>query len=39
MKEDGSPQITVHYPKFKNGEATIKDVRVKQNFGELCLSI
>ena len=35
--EDGSSQITVHYPKFKNGEATIKDVRVQQNFGELSL--
>ena len=35
--EDGSSQITVHYPKFKNGEATIKDVRLQQNFGELSL--
>ena len=31
--EDGSTQIRVHYPKFKNGEATIRDVRVQQNFG------
>ena len=33
MNKDGSKAIKVFYPKFKNGEATIKDVRVKQNFG------
>ncbi|XP_065068881.1 uncharacterized protein LOC135694119 isoform X2 [Rhopilema esculentum] len=30
--EDGTPQIAVHYPKFKNGEATIKEVKINQNF-------
>ena len=32
--DDGSVQLAVHYPKFKNGEATIKDIRVQQNFGK-----
>eukprot|EP00112_Aurelia_sp_Birch-Aquarium-sp1_P012751 Seg2686.5 transcript_id=Seg2686.5/GoldUCD/mRNA.D3Y31 product="hypothetical protein" protein_id=Seg2686.5/GoldUCD/D3Y31 len=30
--DDGTTQLAVHYPKFKNGEATIKDIRVQQNF-------
>ncbi len=34
-KDDGSKRIKIFYPKFKNGEATIKDVRVNQNFGKL----
>ena len=33
-KSDGSYQIGVTYPKFKNGEATIRDVKVKPNFGK-----
>jgi hypothetical protein len=30
---DGSTRVSVHYPKFKNGEAIVKDVCVPQNFG------
>jgi hypothetical protein len=30
---DNSERIKVSYPKFKNGEATIRSVRVAQNFG------
>ena len=33
-KSDGSDQIAVTYPKFKNGEATVRDVKVKANFGK-----
>lgn len=32
-KSDGSNQIVVTYPKFKNGEATIRDVKVQAKFG------
>jgi hypothetical protein len=32
-RNDGSQQIKVTYPKFKGGEATVRDVREKQNFG------
>ena len=31
---DGTEQISVQYPKFKNGLATVKNVRVKQQFGK-----
>ena len=34
-KADGSEQIHVIYPKFKDGEATVRDVRIEQNFGEI----
>ena len=30
----GEEKIKVCYPKFKNGEATVRDVRVQPNFGE-----
>lgn len=29
---DGSEQHVVVYPKFKNGEATVRDVKVAANF-------
>ena len=31
--KDGSEQIKVVYPKFKNGEATVRNVKVKPNYG------
>ena len=31
---DGEERIKVSYPKLKNGEATVRDVRVQPNFGE-----
>ena len=31
---NGLPQVKIAYPKFKNGNAAVRDVRVKQNFGE-----
>ena len=31
---DGSEQVSVIYPKFKNGEATVRSVKVKPNFGK-----
>ena len=34
-KADGSEQLRVVYPKFKNGEASVRGVRIEQNFGEL----
>lgn len=30
---DGMERVKVSYPKFKNGEATVRDVRVRPNFG------
>lgn len=33
-KADDSEQIRVLYPKFKNGEASIRGIRVEQNFGK-----
>lgn len=32
-KNDGATQVRIVYPKFKNGEATVRDVKVEQNFG------
>ena len=34
-KADGSMMVKVDYPKYKNGNATVRDVRVAQNFGKL----
>ena len=31
--EDGTQQMSVKYPKFMNGQASVRDVRVVQNFG------
>lgn len=31
---DDTEQIKITYPKFKNGEAVVRNVRVSQNFGE-----
>ena len=31
---DGSSQIKLTYPKFKDGTATVRDIREKQNFGK-----
>ena len=31
-KSDGSEQLVVVYPKFKNGEATVRNVKVPANF-------
>ena len=30
----GVERVKLSYPKFKNGEATVRDVRITQNFGE-----
>lgn len=32
----GEERLKVSYPKFKNGEATVRDVKITQNFG-MCL--
>ena len=31
--EDGTEQIKILYPKFKNVEATVENVKVKANYG------
>ena len=31
---DGSKQVAVVYPKFKNGEATVRDVKIQANFSK-----
>ena len=33
-KADQQEKIKITYPKFKNGEATVRNVRVTPNFGE-----
>ena len=34
QEKDGVERVKVSYPKFKNGEATVRDVRVEPNFGK-----
>ena len=36
---DNAEQLKFAYPKFKNGEATVRDVRISQNFGESAVKI
>lgn len=36
---DGSIRVSVRYPKFRNGEAIIKDVRVDTTFCKLMLRL
>ena len=31
--KNGSKQVHVVYPKFTNGEAVVRNVKVQQNFG------
>ena len=31
---DSAEQVKVTYPKFKNGEATVRNVRISHNFGK-----
>jgi len=33
-ESDGSERIRVSYPKFKNGEATEQEVKIKPEFGK-----
>ena len=35
MDGAGREQVSVVYPKFKNGEATVKNIKVEQNFGKV----
>ena len=32
---DDTEQVKVVWPKFKNGEATVRDVKVEPNFGKI----
>ena len=32
VDDRGEPRLRVFYPKFKEGEATVKEVRIKPNF-------
>ena len=34
VSQTGELQLKVVYPKFKNGEATVRSVRIQQNFGK-----
>ena len=34
VSSDGNEQVGVSYPKFKNGEATVRNIRVSPNFGK-----
>ena len=33
-KPDGTEQLRISYPKFKNGAATVRNIAVRQNFGK-----
>ena len=33
IDNQGNPKLKVTYPKFKQGEATVREVRVIQNYG------
>lgn len=33
--DNGEEHIKVVYPKFKNGEATVREIKVKANFGKI----
>lgn len=35
VDKQGKPKLKVTYPKFKLGEATVREVRVAQNYGKL----
>ena len=37
-KANGSNQVKLIYPKFKNGVASVRDVRIQPNYGVFCLS-
>ena len=39
VDQNNLERIKVSYPKFKNGEATVRDERVKPNFGKLNMLI
>lgn len=32
---DGTEQVKVVWPKFKNGEATVRDVKLEPNYGKI----
>ena len=38
-RKDGTPRMKVSYPKFKNGQATVRNACVMQNFGKSTYSI
>ena len=37
--EDGTAQIKLVYPKFENGEATVRDQKVKPEYGKIITSV
>ena len=37
MNPDGTEKVKVSYLKYKNGEATVRSVKIEQNFGLLSL--
>ena len=36
---DGTTQVKVHHPKFKNGEAVVRNVKAAQMFGKKVLAV
>lgn len=34
MDENNQPKLTVKYPKFKGGDATVKELKLKSNYGQ-----
>lgn len=34
-ESDGKERVRVSYPKFKNGEATVRSVKINPNFGKI----
>ena len=39
QEADGVERVKVSYPKFKNREATVQNVKVTQNYGKHPLSV
>lgn len=35
----GNPKLKVTYPKFKEGEGTVREVKVEQNYGNYGISL
>ena len=35
IDDNGKPKLKVHFPKYKYGEASVKECRIPQDFGKL----
>ena len=35
MNDQGQPRLRVTYPKYKDGEATVREAKIPTNYGQL----